>query len=64
MKFAVPVDNRVKIKEDEKREKYLKLSRELKKKIWNVKVTVILIIIGALGTIPITILNNLEKRLR
>ena len=32
MDFAVPVDNKVKIKESEKRDKYLDLARELKKK--------------------------------
>ena len=43
--FAVPADHRVKLKESEKRDKYLDLARELKK---NLKVTVI---IGALGTV-------------
>ncbi len=44
-------DHRVKIKENEKRNKYLDLANGLKK-LWNMKVTVIPIIIGALGTIP------------
>ena len=48
--FAVPVDHRVKLKENEKRDKFLDLARELKK-LWNMKVTVILMIIGALGTV-------------
>ena len=51
MDFAVPADHRVKIKETEMKGKYLNLDRELKN-MWNVKVTVILIIIDALGTIP------------
>ena len=38
--LAVPVDFRVKIKEIEKRDKYLDLARELKM-LWNMKVTVI-----------------------
>ena len=48
--FDVPVDHRVKLKESEKRDKYLDLARELKK-LWNMKVTVIPIVIGALGTL-------------
>ena len=37
MNFAVPVDHKVKMKESEKRYKYLELARELKKAM-NVKV--------------------------
>ena len=51
MNFAVPADHGVKIRENEKRDKYADLSRELKKKLWNIKVTVIPIINGALGKI-------------
>ena len=50
MDFAVPVDHRVKLKESEKRDKYLDVARELKK-LWNMKVTIIPIVIGALGTV-------------
>ena len=45
--FAVPVNNRVKLKENKKKAKYLGLSRELKK-MWNMKVLVIPILIGVL----------------
>ena len=45
--FAVPADNRVKLKRSEKRDKYLDLARELKK-LWNMKVTMIPIVIDAL----------------
>ena len=38
------------LKESEKRDKYLDLARELKK-LWNMKVTAIPIVIGALGTV-------------
>ena len=41
---------RVKSKESEKKDKYLDLARELKKQ-WNIKVTAILIVIGALSTV-------------
>ena len=50
MNFAAPFDHRVKLKESEKNDKYLYLAREFKKK-WNMKVTVIRIVIGALGTV-------------
>ncbi len=38
MDFPVPADNRVKLKEIEKKDKYVALARELKK-LWNMKVT-------------------------
>ena len=50
MDFAVSVDHRVKIEESEKRDKYLDLAKEIKK-LGNMKVMVIPILIGALRTI-------------
>ena len=47
--FAVPADHRIKLKECEKKDKYLDLARELKK-LWNMQVTVMPIIIGAFGS--------------
>ena len=52
----VPADHRVKLKEKEKMDKYLDLARELKK-LWNMRVKVRPIVVGALGTVQI----NLEK---
>ena len=49
MVFAVPADHSVKFKGNEKKDKYLDFVREIKK-LWNMKVTVIPIVIGALGT--------------
>ena len=46
--FAVPAEHRIKLKECEKKDKYLDLTRELKK-LWNMKVTIIRIVIGAFG---------------
>ena len=46
--FAVPVDHRVKLKENEKKNNYLDLTRELKI-LWNMKVMFIPIIIGTLS---------------
>ena len=51
MDFAVPADHRIKLKESEKKDKYEDLARELKKKLWIMKVTIIPIVIGALGTV-------------
>ena len=48
MDFAVPADHRIKLKQWEK--KYLDFARELKK-LWNMKVTIVPIEIGAFGTI-------------
>ena len=47
--FAVPADHRIKLKECEKKDKYLDLAMELKK-LWNMQVTIIPIVIGAFGT--------------
>ena len=48
--FAVLADHRIKLKEYEKKDKYLDPSSELKK-LWNIKVTIIPIVIGAFGTV-------------
>ena len=60
MNFAVPADHRVKLKENEKKDYYLDLAKELKKKLWNMKVTVIPIVIGALGRITKGLIQGLE----
>ena len=57
--FAVPADHRIKLKECEKRDKYLDFARELKK-LWNLKVTIIPIVIGAFGTVNKGLLKGLE----
>ena len=59
MDFAVPADHRVKLKESEKKDKYLDLARELKK-LWNMKVTVITIAVVALGKITKGLVQGLE----
>ena len=45
MEFAVLANHRVKLRESEKKDKYLDLARELIK-LWNVKVTIIPIVNG------------------
>ena len=57
--FAVPADHRISLKESEKKDKYLDLARELKK-LWNMKVTIVPIVIGALGTITKALLKGPE----
>ena len=46
----VSADNRVKLKENEKKDKFLDLAWDLKKQ-WKMKVTVISIVVGALGKV-------------
>ena len=58
--FAVPAEYRIKLKECEKRDKYLDLARELKK-LWNMQVTIIPIVIGAFGTVTKGLLKGLEE---
>ena len=54
----MPADHRVNLKENEKKDKYLDLARELKK-LWDMKVTIVPIVIGALGTITKGLLKGL-----
>ena len=49
--FLVPAGQRVKMKESEKIDKHLDLARELKE-LWNHRVSVVSIIVGALGKVP------------
>ena len=57
--FAVPVDHRINLMESEKKYKYLDLARELKK-LWNMKVTIVPIVISPLGTITKGLLKGLK----
>ena len=57
--FAVPADHRINLKESEKKDNYLDLARELKK-LWNMKVKIVPIVIGAFGTITKGLLKGLE----
>ena len=57
--FAVPVDHKINLKECEKKDKYLDLARELKK-LWNMKITIVPIVIGAFGTITKGLLKGPE----
>ena len=60
--FAVPADHRINLKESEKKYKYLDLAKELKK-LWNMKITIVPIVIGSLDTITkglLKVLKDLE----
>ena len=66
MDFAVLADHWVKSKESEKKDNYRDLAWELKKP-WNMKVTIITIVISALGTVnkgQVQELEDLEIRER
>ena len=56
---SFPADHRIKLKESEKKDKYLNLARELKK-LWNMKVTIIPTVIGAFGTVTKGLLKGLK----
>ena len=57
--LAVPADHRTKLKEFEKKEKYLDLASEVKK-LWNIKVTIVPIVIVAFCTVTKRLLKGLE----
>ena len=59
--FAVPAGYRKKIKESEKRDKYSDLTRE-QRKLWNMRATVIPIVIVTLGTVPERVKNQRTTR--
>ena len=53
------MDHRIYLKESEKKDEYLDLAWEFKK-LWNRKVTIVPIVIGALGTTTKGLLKGLE----
>ena len=59
MDSAVLLDHRVKLKDSEKKAKYFDLTREMKK-MRNMKVIMIPIVIGALGTVTKGLVQGLD----
>ena len=57
--MAIPDDRRVRAKKEEKVEKYQDLAREIRI-MWGVRNKVIPIVVGALGTIPLRLEENLR----
>ena len=60
MDFVVLADHRVKKKKSGKRDMYQDLAREKKEQPRNIKVIMIPIVFGALGTIPKGLVKGLE----
>ena len=60
MDFAVSAAHEVKLKESEKRDKFQDLARELKK-WWNIRMTVLPIVMCSLGTVTEGLVNELEN---
>ena len=58
--FAVPADHRLKLKERERRDKYLDLARELKQ-LYNMKMMVITIVIAAPSSVTKGYAQELEE---
>ena len=58
--FPVPADHKVKLKESKKKNKYVDAAKELKK-LWNMKVTVIPIVIYALGSVTKGLVQEVEN---
>ena len=58
--FAVPGDSRIEEKEKDKIEKYQDFGRELQK-IWNLKVKIIPLVAGPLGSISKQFGNRLKQ---
>ena len=54
------MEHRMKMKESKKIDKYQDLTRELKK-LWNIKVMMILNEVGILGTVPKNLIKNLGE---
>ena len=59
MDFATPTDHIIKLNECKKKDKYLDPTKVLKK-LWNMKVTIIPIVIGVFGTVTRGLLKGLE----
>ena len=59
MDFALSADHRIKLKECKKKVKYLDLAKELKK-LWYMKVTIVLNMMGAFITVTKRLLKRLE----
>ena len=59
MDFAVLADHRAKLKESEKKDKYVDFARELKK-LLDMKVKFIPIVIGSLGTVTKGLVQRLK----
>ena len=60
MDFTFQADHTIKFKENEKKDKHLDLASEIKQKLWNVKLTAIPIVIGAISAVTEGLLQRQE----
>ena len=60
MDFTILSNHGVKLKESEKRDEYVDLVRKLKK-LWNMKMTVISVVIGVLSTVTRGLVQGVEE---
>ena len=58
--FAIPMDDHVKEKEEEKIDKYMDLAAEVRRQ-FRVKTVIVPIVLEALGTVPAKLSKSLEK---
>ena len=58
--FALSADHRIKLRDCEKKDEFIALARELKN-LWNMKMTIILIVIGAFSTSHQRIIKGTER---
>ena len=58
--FAVPADHKIKLNECEKKDEYIDLARELKK-LGNMRMTIVPIVIDAFGTVTKGLCKGLEN---
>ena len=59
MDFSVQADHRIKLKENEKKDKYLNIAREFKK-LRDMKLTIVPLAIGDFGAVTKELIKGLE----
>ena len=60
MDFAIPMNHHVKEKEEEKIDRYMDLAAEVRRQ-FRVKIVIVPIVLGAMGTVPAKLSKSLEK---
>ena len=60
MDFAIPMDYHIRVKEEEKTDKYMDLAAEVRRQ-FRVKAVIVPIVLGALQTVPTKLSESLKK---
>ena len=60
MDFAIPMDYHIRVKEEEKIDKYMDLAAEVRRQ-FRVKAVIVPIVLGALQTVPAKLSESLKK---